>query len=211
MAYLDDLLARGETIKLISHRHIIAMILRTVLYVIGAIVVLILAVAALSFIPTAGGIVALVLVVVALVEFGIAAYRFMWWRSEQYVITNYRIIQVEGVINKRTFDSALEKVNDVIMTQKLLGRTLGFGDIKILTGSDSAINDLSMIADPVTFKRVLQETKFALGPDGEGVPSRSSAVERMERQLTALAELRDSGVISDDEYDERKQQLLQKA
>ncbi|MDQ4045213.1 MAG: PH domain-containing protein, partial [Chloroflexota bacterium] len=127
--------------------------------------------------------------------------------AEEYVITNYRIVQVEGILSKRTFDSALEKVNDVQMTQTVFGRLFGYGNIDIITGSEIGVNHLTGIADPFAFKRGLLESKMDL--DGFSDNRKAPTVrEDQSRLLAALAELRDSGLISDDEYSERKQQLL---
>jgi uncharacterized membrane protein YdbT with pleckstrin-like domain len=41
----------------------------------------------------------------------------MKWKNHQYIITNRRVIQINGIVNKNVTDSSLEKVNDVHMTQ----------------------------------------------------------------------------------------------
>ena len=57
----------------------------------------------------------------------------------EYVVTNRRVIEVSGVLNKRTTDSSLEKINDAVLTQSIFGRIFGFGDLDILTASESGI------------------------------------------------------------------------
>lgn len=209
MAYVDDLLAKDERILLKAHRHILYLIVKIGLYVAAAIVLWSLAIFAVTALDDYGKYVAGLLFIISLYFVGVTIYRFLAWNREQYLITNYRIIQVEGIFRKRTFDTALEKVNDVLMTQPIFGRMFGYGNIKIIAGSDTAINDLTAIADPFTFKRTLVETKMALGVD-EG-PGRSRSGDGLEsaRLLAALVELRDSGVITAAEYEERKQNLLQ--
>ena len=212
MAYIDELLAREETILLKAHRHVLYLIVRIGLYVLAAIILWVLAILAGTMIDSVGWIIAAVLFLASLYFVGIAVYRFFAWHREQYVITNYRIIQVEGIFKKRTFDTALEKVNDVLMTQSILGRMFGYGNIKIIAGSDTAINDLTAIADPFTFKRTLVETKMELGGhEGAGRLVAADSGLESARLLAALVELRDSGVISADEYEQRKQMLIQRA
>jgi hypothetical protein len=225
VSYLDDLLAKEERIVLIAHRHILFLILHTVLYLLGVLLLWVLAYFAYDRLDTGRTPSTLVLLALSLIPLGIAVYRFMSWKLEQYAITSYRIIQVEGLINKRTFDSSLEKVNDVEMKQGIFGRLFGFGDIFIITGSDSGINHLYGIADPFVFKRTLQEVKLGLSdddrprrfmaapepaPDPAPVarPATNSGTEAA-RLLAALVDLRDSGVISAAEYEERRNQLLQ--
>lgn len=43
------------------------------------------------------------------------------WTSRQYIVTNWRVIQISGVFNKDVTDSSLEKVNDVKLEQTLGG------------------------------------------------------------------------------------------
>jgi uncharacterized membrane protein YdbT with pleckstrin-like domain len=227
VAYLDDLLASDERIVLIAHRHILFMVLHTVLYVLGAFVIWLAAFFAFDRLDTGQTAATIVLLALSIIPLGIATLRFLRWRKEQYAITTYRIIQVEGIINKRTFDSSLEKVNDVQMTQGMFGRLFGFGDISIMTGSDSGINNLWGIADPFVFKRTLQESKLNLSDNDrplrfaatprEPAPTPVAAPQAQATQsgsdstrlLAALVDLRDSGVISAAEYEERRNQLLQ--
>ena len=68
------------------------------------------------------------------------------WLNEEYVVTTRRVLQLEGVINKRLVDSSLEKINDAVLTQSLFGRIFGFGDLDILTASETGISRLRMLA-----------------------------------------------------------------
>lgn len=225
MSYLNGLLANDEKVRLIAHRHILFLIVHTALYVIGTIALWILAFIAFTQLSTGKTIATLLLLAASLVPLAIAVYRFMSWKLEQYAITTYRILQVEGLINKRTFDSSLEKVNDVQMTQGLFGRLFGYGNIDIITGSEVGINHLYGIAEPFVFKRTLLETKLDLSDDDRPRRVVAAATEPAPRPMVqspaaatstdaarlmaALVDLRDSGVISAAEYEERRDQLLQ--
>jgi uncharacterized membrane protein YdbT with pleckstrin-like domain len=206
MAYLDDLLGEDESIRTIAHRHVLFLILHTLLYLLGAIALWVLAVVAWQTAPKFERLIALLLLVLSLVPLTIAVYRFLVWKFEQFVVTNFRILQVEGILNKRTFDSALNKVNDVLMTQSVFGRLFGYGNIEIITGSDIGVNKLDGIADPFSFKRSLLDAKMDI--EGFDTPRYAPRPgDDHSRVLAALAELRDSGVITADEYDQRKRRL----
>ncbi len=225
MSYLDDLLAQDEQVRLIAHRHILFLFVHTAHYVLGVLALWVLAFIVYSQLSTGKTIVTLLVLTLSLVPLSIAVYRFLSWKLEQYAVTTYRILQVEGIINKRTFDSSLEKVNDVQMTQGLFGRLFGYGNVDIITGSDAGINQLHGIAEPFVFKRMLLETKLELGDENRprrfvaeqskpspeplaGPPSSSTGTEAA-RLMAALVDLRDSGIISAAEYEERRDQLLQ--
>ena len=48
-------------------------------------------------------------------------WSFFRWQSQEYLVTNRRVIQVEGVINKQATDSSLEKINDAVLNQNCSG------------------------------------------------------------------------------------------
>lgn len=211
-----------------AHRHVLFVMLNTLPYILGGITLWILALLSYRFVPRFEGILAFVLLIVSLIPLGIATYRILWWRAEAYIVTNQRIVQIEGVITKRTLDSSLGKVNDVELRQSMFGRMFDYGDINILTGSYQAVNDLHGIDKPYEFKKALMQAKEEFENQARGFPSsrheddtarfRPAAAQEAEhpptrapqsntedtaRVLAALTELRNSGVISEAEYQEK--------
>ncbi len=94
----------------------------------------------------------------------IPAARIAWgllaWRMNVYVVTNRRVVEVTGVVNKTVMDSSLEKLTDIVLTQRALGRILGYGDIEVLTAaSTAAVNDLRQIRRPLQFKMAMLNAK----------------------------------------------------
>ena len=74
------------------------------------------------------------------------------WANHKFVVTNRRILHVEGVLDKDITDSSLEKVNDAKLEQSMWGRRmLDFGNVEILTASELGVNKFHQIAghDPV--------------------------------------------------------------
>ena len=100
------------------------------------------------------GLVVLICVVAGLVQFAWVALRY---RNEEFVITNRRIIHTEGVLNKKSTDSSLEKINDAVLRQSLFGRMFGFGDLEVLTASEEGIERLRMLVDAIGFKKAMLE------------------------------------------------------
>lgn len=224
VSYSSKLFSENEDVLRVAKRHILFVLLHTAPYILGGIVLWALAGVGYWFDFRYAGVLAAILLAVSLVPLGIALYRFLWWRAEEYIITSLRIVQVEGILSKRTLDSSLGQVNDVEMNQPIFGRMFDFGDINIITGSDVAINDLHGISQPFEFKKALIEAKSHF--DGQS-PSRHRAsnvdtprhtrdvqstdannVEDMARVLAALTELRNSGVISDAEYQAKLQEVM---
>ena len=145
MRYLDALLSDGETVLYASRRHWFVLFARMTLELI--LLVLLIAVAALSipawgetgqYVAIAASVLALVILVSALVD-------YLRWRNEQFVVTDRRVVQLKGVLDKRVLESSLEKINDVELHQTLFGRMFDYGTIDILIGSDEALNRMEAI------------------------------------------------------------------
>jgi hypothetical protein len=84
------------------------------------------------------------------------------WKNRQYVVTNWRVIQIAGVFNKEVSDSSLEKVNDVKLEQSFLGRLLGYGTIEILTASELGVSKFNKIGSPIRLKTAMLNAKESL-------------------------------------------------
>jgi Peptidase family M28/Bacterial PH domain len=95
------------------------------------------------------------------------------WKNRQYVVTNWRVIQIAGVFNKAVSDSSLEKVNDVKLKQSLLGRLLGYGSIEILTASELGVSKLNKIGRPIRLKTAMLNAKENLNQSTANFERRS--------------------------------------
>lgn len=212
--YLERLMARNEKIVLITRQHWVALLERIWLYGLLALGALILAVASPFSRPLAPLVAPLALIAFVVLA-GVIAYYYLQWYFEQYVITNRRVMQVEGVYNKHVSDSSLEKVNDVVMTQSVLGRMLDFGDIEIITGSDVGINKFHRMANPIRFKTEMLNQKEALGALDDFSARATRALQSpapsqgdIPELIAELDELRQKGIISEQEFQTKKAELL---
>jgi len=215
MGYLEGLMGEKEKIVLKERQHW-TLIFRTVVLW-GVVSTLILLVTIVLAVATPLDGLSLVLLLVLVYPFWRITVDLLNWWNEQYVITNRRVIQLEGIINKHSIDSSLEKVNDVVLEQSAAGRMLNYGDLQILTASEIGVNIFRRIAHPVRFKTQMLDQKEGLsGLDvfegragrvlAEEAPSRGDIPEL----IAELDELRRKGVISDSEFQEKKKALLAK-
>jgi hypothetical protein len=157
---------------------------------------------------------------------------FMAWYSEDYLVTNRRVLKVEGILKKRSADSSLEKINDAVLEQSVFGRMLGYGDLDILTAAETSVDQYRMLAQAQTFKRAMLDEKRRLeeevyqlpgpplraAPEPAAAPAAASTAasngprhlssDEITKALGSLADLRDRGAISAEEYDAKKQDLL---
>ena len=241
MAYLNNLLAAGEQPIRREHQHwfvlaadaryaILAWIASLLLYIVSG--------SLPDAIRAAVGWVIVVLVVGGLLYFG---WQVLRWTNEEFIVTSRRVLQSEGVINKRVVDSSLEKINDAVLTQSIFGRIFGFGDLDILTASESGISRLRMLRQPDDFKRAMLDAKHdlelelsgarplpspalraaaptptapaapaAASSSGTPAPGSSMSADDVTRTLANLADLRDRGAISADDYEAKKAELLRR-
>jgi PH (Pleckstrin Homology) domain-containing protein len=71
-----------------------------------------------------------------------------WW-VDHYVITNKRVIKVEGIINRRVSTIPLGKITDTSYRRTWLGRLLGYGDMVLDTpGQDKYLPMLHKLSKP---------------------------------------------------------------
>jgi Bacterial PH domain/Short C-terminal domain len=226
--YADTLLADGERIALRTRQHWLATIIDARypwLILIASLVLLFLSQNLGPGTPRdvlGYAILAGVLIAVAWL---IKVY-WSWW-AQDYMITNRRVLKVEGIINKRSADSSLEKINDAVLEQNLVGRILNYGDLDILTAADVAIDRYRMLNQAPNFKRTMLNEKHELEgefsrplpspplraapatpPAPAGPAPREMAPEEVTRALASLADLRDRGAISPEEYESKKSELL---
>ncbi|HSR48201.1 MAG TPA: PH domain-containing protein [Anaerolineales bacterium] len=152
--YLESLMAHNERPEVIARQHWFMLVRSVLLEVILIAVILAVVSFLVVLFPPAAFAYLLILIPLTILIRDVLD----WW-NRQYVITNRRVIQVVGTLNKRVTDSSLEKVNDVKMVQSFFGRIFDFGDLEILTASEAGIDKLSWLADPIRFKTSMLDAK----------------------------------------------------
>jgi uncharacterized membrane protein YdbT with pleckstrin-like domain len=219
MSYAQSLLAKDEQIILSGRQHVLAPLgdsLRPFVLVLAAIVLFFVQVAVVhpsGTISTIWTAIWAILLLVGVVWMGIV---ILTWRAQEYLITNRRVLKVEGLLDKRSADSSLEKINDALLTQGILGRILHFGNLDILTAADEAIDRYEMLANAVVFKKTMLNAKNDLedGYRGKSAPTAAAAAapkkgsDDVTETLGKLADLRDKGAITPAEYEAKKAELL---
>src|SRR5262245_44014915 len=225
MAYIDELLGRGEQVLYTGRQHMFVLV-SNILAELSLIAVLIAAGVfsqsafrgrEISNLPV-GQLVLIGCGVISLIVLISAFLDYLRWNNEQYVITDQRVIQLRGIFNKEVIDSSLEKINDVELRQSWLGRMFDFGTIEILTASDVGVNEMRRIGHPLEFKRTRLQAKrnyshgFGyLDPQAVAAytqPPHSGQTSDLQQTLQKLADLRDQGLLSQAEFEAKKRELL---
>lgn len=212
MGYVEDMMGRNEEIIFVTRQHWLVLLSTALIDLLLALVII----AGAFLLASMSGFGLLqVLAILAVFPLGHFVLRYMHWYNAQFIITSRRVVEIHGVFNKRVSDSSLEKVNDVVMEQSALGRMLDYGTIEIITGSDIGVDVLEHIQAPVRFKKEMLNQKEDLA-ELEGYGSRARRILDEEpptagdipELIAELDELRDKGIISDQEFEEKKAELL---
>jgi membrane protein YdbS with pleckstrin-like domain len=209
--YIQNMLGENERILLATHQHwfvLLSAILFEIIVTLGVIVAI--WVATMNY-PQAA--IAFLLALLPLLSM---LHDILIWKNRQYLVTNRRVIQIKGIFNKNVTDSSLEKVNDVKMVQSFLGRIFNFGDVEILTASELGVNLFKRITDPVEFKTAMLNAKEELGFEGSNMhtghtysgPLRGGG--DVPAMIAELDELRQKGIVTEAEFQEKKRDLLSK-
>ncbi len=146
----------------------------------------------------------LALVLVVLAWFVV---RFAKWVTTNLVITSDRLIVRSGVIAKRGREIPLERINDITVTQSVVNRILGSGDLVVESAGERGQEAFPECPDPT---RVQNEIYRQMEESRDRDLDRQSGRRELSPldQLEKLDELRQRGVISQNEFDVKKAKLL---
>ncbi len=254
MSYADGLLSTGERIAHREKQHWFVFVWGAKLAVAAIILGLVLLILSQAITPdqraAIGTLMGLASAALIIGGLGVLGWHILRYLNQEYVLTNRRVIQVQGVLNKTSMDSSLEKINDARLEQSVFGRMFGFGDLEILTAADTGVDRFRMIRNPIGFKKAMLDAKHEYERDVAGgsyapsPPLRSEPIARpavaapasgsggavgddtvsantpgrapnaalspdeLTRTLSSLADLRDRGAISPEEYERKKADLL---
>ena len=135
---------------------------------------------------------------------GIAALRR---QSSDFAVTNRRLIYRYGVVAKHGREIPLDRVNDITFRQSIFERMIGAGDLMIESGGERGQERFANISRPSKVQNVIyREIERAQARDADRMAGRREL--SVPEQLEKLDELRQRGVISQAEFDQKKTQLL---
>lgn len=153
--------------------------------------------------------------VLALIWAGWLGIKYLDWFFTHFVITSDRVIFRTGVIAKRGVEIPHERINNINFNQAIWERIIGAGDLEI----ESAGKDGQSIFEDVRHPDAVQQEIYRqmetnAKKRASWVAGAQGAAPRVDAsipdQIAQLADLRDRGVISAEEFDAKKAQLLER-
>jgi uncharacterized membrane protein YdbT with pleckstrin-like domain len=155
--------------------------------------------------------VTLFLVAMILVMAGWVGVRYLKWTTTNFVITSDRMVYRSGVFAKHGIEIPLERDNTVFFSQSIFERNLRTGDLDIESAGERGSQSFTNVRNPSAEQNQIykqmednENRKFdrikpaAAAPAGDSIPE----------QIRDLDELRKQVLLSDAEFNEKKQELL---
>jgi uncharacterized membrane protein YdbT with pleckstrin-like domain len=230
-----SLLATGERVLLVRQRHWLTFVEagRWFVLAVGAAIVVLLVDQSVPNDGVAGSLSTvldwLFWIFVTIGVLGVVWY-FLEWRAERYLVTTRRVIEAGGVVNRYTRDTSLQAITDMVVGHPWLGRVVGYGEIDLLTASEAGTNKIRFLPDADGFKKALLDARHELEleigggkavqqdavasaenpatPPG-GTPAALTADE-LDSTLSRLADMRDRGLITPEEFEAKTRELLER-
>lgn len=136
----------------------------------------------------------------------LAASGVIRWLFTHYVLTSERIVVRTGMLARQGTEIPLENINNVLFSQTILERLLGYGDVLVESAGSLGQSRLRDIPDPEAFQSQIYRAREGrtLHLEGGGAASRDTVA-----QLEALADLHDRGALTAEEFAEQKRRLLE--
>jgi membrane protein YdbS with pleckstrin-like domain len=136
--------------------------------------------------------------------------RYVRWASTRLVVTNCRVIERRGVLARRGREIPIDALSDIGYRQTLFGRMIGLGDVVLESAgkhSQEVFPDLphpAAIHNQIYQQLEARRSRVPAGTVAPASPTGSSIPERIEQ----LAELRRKGLITDQEFEAKRSELL---
>ncbi len=125
-----------------------------------------------------------------------------------WAVTNLRIVDEEGVFSKYSKESPLDKINNVSFRQSLMGSVFGYGDIEIQTGAEAGATTYHFVQRPDKLRDAITSAQEEYAVN-RGKPVGQNDKTGFSAEMEKLFELRQKGILSEEEYQKRKSKMLE--
>jgi membrane protein YdbS with pleckstrin-like domain len=129
-----------------------------------------------------------------------------WWFT-RYVLTTERLITRKGLIAQSGIEIPLESITNVNFSQSIFERILGAGDLLVESAGETGQSSFVNIPRPDKFQALLYKTREARSIDLSTGPPMVAPTDPTEA-IRKLAGLRDDGLITEEEYERKRREIL---
>ena len=127
-----------------------------------------------------------------------------------FVLTTDRLITRRGVIALEATEIPLERINHVALRHSALEKVVGAGDLLIESAGEREQTRIANIRKPeqvqLSIYRATEDNNNRMQRSGQPYPT--PAANSIPEQIEALGRLKSQGVITEAEFEEKKNELL---
>jgi uncharacterized membrane protein YdbT with pleckstrin-like domain len=150
-------------------------------------------------------------------------YAFVHWKTTKFAITTERVAYQSGIIRRRGVSIPLNRVNNVNFHQSMIARMLNNGVVIIESAGETGDSVFENIPDPekvraLIFQQVEADEQRDSDRDAASLakalrdqppPPAAAATPSVTDRLKQLDELRTQGLVTDEEYELKRQAILE--
>lgn len=129
-------------------------------------------------------------------------------RGHKYFVTNQRVIDEFKFITRKVRTADYKLIADVGISQGVWGRIFHYGNIDVRTASGQPL-DLKSVRRPEAIQQTIMETKRKSEKEKISAPP-TSGKENIPKMIEDLNELKKKGVITEEEFEKKKKDLLKR-
>jgi len=149
---------------------------------------------------------------------GFFGFTYLQWTTTNFVVTNERLVSRKGVFSKEGIEIPLDRINTVFFKQSIFERIIGAGDLGIESAGEGGRQEFTDIRMPnlvqnEIYRQVegLEDRRLRrLGQAAaEAAPATPAEPQlSIPEQIEKLDRLRRRGVVTDEEFEAKKRELL---
>ncbi len=157
-------------------------------------------------------------ILIGVICIGYFIYKVVQRKNNLWAVTNLRVIDEFGVFSNNSKESPLDKINNISYNQSLLGGIFGFGNIQIQTAAEIGSTMYYSVENPKELKDAIthmqeeyknhQIKKQATELASAIVAGQQNNKVDVVAELEKLHELKQKGILTEEEYSNRKTKIL---
>jgi uncharacterized membrane protein YdbT with pleckstrin-like domain len=144
---------------------------------------------------------------------------YLDWQFTYFVLTTNRVVYRTGVLTKHGVEIPLSRVNNINFHQGVVDRFVGAGTLEVESAGEDGESRFTHVRHPDAVQQEIYRQmeaharkRAAWGREEPSADGRAVATTApsIPDQLRELADLRDKGIISPTEFENKKAQLLER-
>ncbi len=158
-------------------------------------------------------------ILIGLAFIGYFFYKVIERSNNLWVVTDQRVIDEFGVFSNNAKESPLDKINNVSFNQSFWGKIFGYGNVQIQTAAEVGSTTYYSVERPKELKDTItnMQEEYKNHQIKKQATELASAIVAGQRnnktdvgsELEKLYELRQRGILTEEEYVKRKTKILE--